>query len=148
MTMEDTLRATMHRAFCDALDKISAKPTLTPADVGWLCTLIEEIVGRMKGLVPRRTDLHKQMDAAIDVDLIRQMLLNDAFDAREYNAIVNATYDTLALLCAPSQDSEVARIRAQTLLTNESPQFHIGQFIAGTNRIIDDIEAFLAMMGD
>ena len=134
MTMEDTLRATMHRAFCDALDKISAKPTLTPADVGWLCTLIEEIVGRMKGLVPRRTDLHKQMDAAID--------------AREYNAIVNATYDTLALLCAPSQDSEVARIRAQTLLTNESPQFHIGQFVMRTNRIIDDIEAFLAMMGD
>ena len=42
--------------------------------------ILDEISERICMFVPNRHDLHKEIDAAIDIDLIKQMLKHDAVD--------------------------------------------------------------------
>ena len=146
--LEEQIRAQMQRAFHDALDQLSRKTAFDEKDVEWMAELLGEIVRRIKALIPRRVDLHAKIDAAIDVSLTRQMLLNSAFDGDDFNAIVNATYDTLGRLCAPSQDENVARVRRSLLVVAGAPRFDIGRYVMDTNRILDEIERFAALVGD
>ena len=145
--LEEQIRAQMQRAFHDALDRVSRKTAFDEKDVDWMVELLGEIVRRIKALIPRRVDLHAALDAAIDVSLTRQMLSNRAFDGDDFNAIVNATYDALGSLCAPAQDENVARVRQSLLVGTEgTARFDIGRYVVDTNRILDEIESFAALV--
>ena len=46
---------------------------------------------------------------------MKQMLSNDAFDNNDVNHIVNCIFERLKMLCAPSQDKEIAALHTNIL---------------------------------
>ena len=88
------------RAFWDAFaDRLRARDTKA------LAAHLRELTAKVKALTPRRTDLHAEVDRAVDVDLLVQMVANDALDPATFHAVADALVARVLALQAPAADA-------------------------------------------
>ena len=136
--LENQIKQTFMKAMQDLISK-SVSDKLTDRDIEWLVSLCEELKDRINNLTPSRRDLHIQLNDSIDTDLIKQMLLNDAFDDNDVNHIVNCIFERLKMLCAPSQDKEISALQLKISNMKNFGE-KISCLIMECNKIIDSIE--------
>lgn len=138
MELENQIRQTFMKAMQDLLNK-SMCDKLSDRDIEWLVELCNELKYRINNLTPSRKDLHIQLNYSIDTELIKQMLSNNAFDDNDINHIVNCIFERLKMLCAPSQDNEVAALHIRISNIKNFGE-KISCLIIECNKIIDSIE--------
>ena len=81
--MEQQIKEQFEKAFFDLLDQDGSN------SLEHLRTLLTEITETLCSFVPNRTDIHKEIHENIDVDLIKNMIENNAFDDKNlYNLAV------------------------------------------------------------
>tara|TARA_Y100000385_G_C12987387_1_gene591259 strand:- start:124 stop:612 length:489 start_codon:yes stop_codon:yes gene_type:complete len=97
-----SIQHNFHKAWCDLLrEKIIAKDW----QMFELC--LGEIVNRLKGFIPNRTDMHTQLDREIPVSLIIQMLRNDAVIPEDFLQYFGSIMQWLKKLGPPVLDDTV-----------------------------------------
>lgn len=134
--MEAQIRSTMHSAMRDLLTDTLSKHSLTSHDIGWIRSLCNELVDRLNSLTLHRLDLHDRLRRQFDVELIIQMVVNDAFEGSDAVHASNAILGRIAILCAPSQDAKVACLQADVA----DGKCDIGRLILESHLLIDEIE--------
>lgn len=139
MELEKQIKETMRRAMKDLLIETCSKPELEDKDVDWIKRLCAELRDRINALTPRRIDLHAELTAAIDVDLIGQMLKHGAVDTGDMHQLVHVVYGRLSRLCAASQDVTI-RETQEALLREENIPLCIATLLFTANDFISDIE--------
>ena len=113
------------------------KGRLDERDVEWVRGLLEEVRNRVLSLTPRRIDLHASFCEGFDVDLIVQMLQNDALEDTEFVKIGCFLLDRIGMLCAPSQDDEIRSLRYSLL----SGSVDFPSLLLHFHSIVDEIES-------
>lgn len=104
-SIEKRVREVMHKAFWDSLE---AKLNDSPPDYSHALVLIEEVKESLLSLLlPQHVRLRTQVLEVLDMELIHQQMENDAFDIFFYS---NYVISTMARLCAPVRDEQVARL--------------------------------------
>lgn len=138
--LEEQIRVAMRRAMKDMILSVAQKEEgVTEDEADWLGSLLTELVRRLNALVPRRTDLHRELAAACDVQLLRQMLLHRAIDSSDGLALVAAVCTRLRLLCAPVQDLEVAALERRVGETANVAE-GLAELLDGADAIVTEIE--------
>jgi len=136
--LEEQIKNTFYKAMEDSLENIINSTEVTDEDIDWLVRLCTELKDRINALTPRRKDLHEQMNKALDVTLLHQMMRHAAFERGDLDGIVNVVFDRLLMLCAPSQTSDIERLKENIM--NETFGKAVAIMILQCNKIIDDIE--------
>ncbi|NWJ08435.1 TCP11 protein, partial [Crypturellus undulatus] len=108
-SLENRVKETLHRAFWDRLkEQLSA----TPPDYTQAIQLLQEIKEALLVLLlPRHTRLRSQIEAALDLELIRQEAAHGALDV---GSVAARVLGTMATLCAPARDEDVRALRSLT----------------------------------
>ncbi|XP_019402288.1 PREDICTED: T-complex protein 11 homolog [Crocodylus porosus] len=108
-SLESRVKETLHKAFWDSLkEQLSTSPP-DYAHAIWLLQEIKETL--LSLLLPRQTRLRSQIEAALDMELIRQEAEHGALDIPNLTMYI---LSTMAMLCAPIRDEEVQRLRSLT----------------------------------
>jgi hypothetical protein len=132
--MDQQIYRKMREAMLDLLNEMFSKTILEKADVDWIRRLCEELRDRINGLTPRRQDLQIAFSAQFDVDLIVQMVANNAFDDTEKKRVCDAIFERLRMLCAPSQDAHVESLH------KDAYKMHLGQLLFDAHGVLDEID--------
>ena len=91
-----------HKAWCDTMrDKIVQK------DWAMFDHCLAEIVQRLKNMIPNLHKKHEEIDRQIPVDLITQMLHNDAVVPGDFLQYMGAIMDWMKALGPPDLDDAV-----------------------------------------
>jgi len=106
-TVHDVIKKEMERAFWDKLreDIEDYPPNFDHAFV-----LLEEIKHKLMTVLPpgRKTSVHTKIEETLDMSLLRQQAENETLDIRSVTSFI---IDTMASVCAPVRDSDVAALR-------------------------------------
>ena len=145
--LHNQIREAMNLAMERSLSHVASKERLNAEDVDWIMRLCEEIKVRLNNLTPRRKDLHADLNAAIDSQLLKQMLENSAFDNNDFANMVDVIFTRLKMLCAPVQDRYV-REQQDVILQQDSFGKAVSKLILESNKIIDEIEQFCASLNN
>ncbi|BFZ25037.1 hypothetical protein BsWGS_28076 [Bradybaena similaris] len=98
---------TVKRAFWDVFEE---KINEDPPDLSFAYAMLEELRETLlEILLPQHQRLKSQIDEVLDLALIKQQMDNDVFDFGYYAKYIT---DTMARLCAPARDGNIAEIRA------------------------------------
>jgi hypothetical protein len=134
----------MKRAFYDKLgDDIRTGNFETTFD------LIDEIKGRICAAVPRRTDIHLQLDESLDVPYFRQMVKHDAFEQSHIKSVMGVIIDKIKELGSERDEPfheifrtqvEVRFLRGETL--DVILVFFFREALSRVDKLEHDIEAF------
>ncbi|NXC39927.1 TCP11 protein, partial [Penelope pileata] len=108
-SLENRVKETLHKAFWDSLKKqISA----TPPDYTQAIQLLQEIKeGLLSLLLPQHSRLRREIEEALDMELIRQEAEHGALDI---HALALYIRGTMAMLCPPLRDEEVQGLQSLT----------------------------------
>lgn len=85
--------------------------------------LLKEIKDILLSLLPKNrvTSIHKRIEESMDLDLFRQQAENDALNVHN---IATFIIDTMATICAPARDEEVASLRSVEDIVDLFRQMH------------------------
>jgi hypothetical protein len=139
--LQNQIREAMQLAMQTSLSHVASKESLTSEDVDWIMRLCEELKLRLNNLIPKRKDLHAELNAALDSQLLKQMLEHSAFDNEDFQKMVHVIYSRLKMLCAPVQDRNV-REQEEKILQQDSFGQAVSMLILESNKIIDEIEDY------
>ena len=95
------MRDIMQKAFWD---KVTEDMSKTPPDHKHVMVLFDEVKTSIRQLIPRRADLHVQMEAAIDTELIDQMIRNNAFSHADLQHALEYLVGMIRMLEPPIED--------------------------------------------
>jgi hypothetical protein len=131
----------MKRAFFDSIEQALST---SPPDHEWITRLYAEMRDKLCALTPRRTDLHKRIHEALDVEHFEHMVRHQAFDPPDLCKLVSFVFGHVAALCAPFRDSEVKqrRMELEDMLVKENVTFanFAVVFLKHFHSTIDDLE--------
>lgn len=113
------------------LREIFAKSKLNEQDLDTVHSLLTGLRDRINKIAPLES---KEFSSAFDVDLIVQMLRNDAFEKDDQYYYGDILFSKLATLCAPVQDAQIQRIRERVRST------HLGILICEAHDLLNQIE--------
>ena len=82
----DNIDIIVRRAFWDKFKDGLSK---NPPDYLSILPMLEDTKILMKSCIPRRHDIHAEINEAIDIELIKQMIKHNAFDKESIRDIVN-----------------------------------------------------------
>lgn len=136
----------MKSAFSNILHTTCSKPNLDAHDVEWILSLCNELVSRINNLTPHRYDLHKELQASFDTELIRQMLQHSAFDENDLNSLIQVLETRILMICAPSQDETLRNI-FRNVNDSENIADCVCHLVLYLNQVIDDIYELLQSEG-
>ena len=136
--LKQQIKNTFYKAMEDSLEHIINSQKISSEDIDWLVRLCTELKNRINGLTPRRKDLHEELNKALDVTLLDQMLRHAAFDRGDLDGIVNVVFDRLLRLCAPSQNAHIEELKDKIVHANFGKA--VGIMILECNKIVDEIE--------
>lgn len=111
----------MRESFANLIEK-ACSPPVSEEDAKWVSQLYEEMGQRLMSLTPRREDLHLRIEEALDPSLFTQMLAHDAIDTDDVRKVIQFVMGHLLLVCAPSQDASISRVRADLISRIDSGQ--------------------------
>lgn len=117
-------------------------------------TLLVEIRDRLKQLIPNRSDLHGDIDRAIDVDFIRQRIAFGSFDGAEFLSVFEVIWTQLKTFGSASAEPEWIEWRDQILARAHSGQVGydmllpeiFNRFLLQLDRIEDQTQRYREMM--
>jgi hypothetical protein len=92
----ETIDQVVRRAFWDDFAR-----RLQANDTEQLRALLTELVDAIAKLTPNRADLHQELHAEVDADLIAQMVRHQCLDEAEFHSITAALVRRVAGLIAP-----------------------------------------------
>ena len=140
--LHDQVRQAMRLTMEISLSHVASKESLNSEDVDWILRLCEELKIRLNNLIPSRKDLHRDLNAALDSQLLKQMLEHAAFDKGDFQNMVNVIFSRLKMLCAPVQDRYVHE-QHEKILQQDSFGQAVSILIMESNKVIDEIENLL-----
>lgn len=106
--LRNQIREAYNRAYIDRI-----KEAINKGKHEYIANLIQEIRDRIKTLIPRRIDMHKGLDWHIDMVLIKQMLVNNAFGTADFYNIINTFLQYIEDLQAPVDKPELDKVRTK-----------------------------------
>ncbi|KAM6370213.1 T-complex protein 11 homolog [Pluvialis apricaria] len=108
-SLENRVKETLHKAFWDSLEE---QLSAYPPDYSQAIQLLQEIKEALLSLLlPRHHQLRRQIEEALDMELIRQEAEHGVLDIRGLTTFV---LGTMARLCAPVRDEEVRGLQSLT----------------------------------
>ncbi|NXA39605.1 TCP11 protein, partial [Eudromia elegans] len=108
-SLENRVKETLHRAFWDRLEE---QLSASPPDYTQAIQLLQEIKETLLSLLlPRHNRLRGEIEAALDVELLRQEAEHGALDV---GSVAARVLGTMAALCAPVRDEDVRALRSLT----------------------------------
>jgi len=117
------------------------KEAVTKGEHKYITDLIREIRDRIKRQIPNRKDIHESLDSHIDVDLIQQMLENNAFNTDDFYNIINIFLQYVEELQAPVDNSMLEIVKAKlNNLEEKTWADAVAPFFLDVNQLIDRIE--------
>ena len=84
----------------------------------WITSLYIEIKNRLLQYLKKDSKTYKQIDESFDIELFKQMIHNDVFDAESMKKLVDNTFYWIKQLQAPIRD-ESTEISKQIILNAE-----------------------------
>ena len=126
------------KAFKDALEQ-----ELNNDKFDWVCNLHREMVIRLCGLIPNRSDIHNQIAENMDPVIFRQMLENKVFNFESLCNLINYVFSWIKKLCSPFRDSEIqSSIESVYKMAQDGGTLGkiVPHFIFEVHRHIDNIE--------
>lgn len=109
-SLKDQITKTYKKAYWDKLEQ-----DLNDKNYDSILLILEEIRARIALLTPSRIDIHQTLAEYIDIELIKQMLNNDAMDSKFIYGLVNYIIENLKQLEAPVQNDKTEKWRQETL---------------------------------
>ena len=108
-SIEKQIHDTVHKVFWDTLkDDLSKEP----AEYKQILVLLAEAKSILLSLLlPSHSRIKEQIEAILDLDLIKQQIEKETFDYLAYTRFI---CDTMAKLCAPVRDEGIEKIRCLT----------------------------------
>jgi hypothetical protein len=97
------MREVMHKAFWDKIAEDLAK---IPPEHKHTLVLLEEIKTLIRQFVPRRADIHEEMEGAVDIKLIDQMISKGVFDHGELARVLLYLIHLIRRLEPPVEDAD------------------------------------------
>lgn len=97
------MREIMHKAFWDKIAEDLAK---VPPEHKHTMVLLEEIKTLIRQFVPRRTDIHEEMEGVVDIKLIDQMISKGVFDHGELAKVLLYLIRLIRRLEPPVEDTD------------------------------------------
>jgi len=135
----------MRKAFFDLIEKALSEEQPDPE---WITRLYAEMRDKLCALTPRRTDMHKEIHDALDVDLFEQMVRHKAFAPADLAKLVVFVFGRLQSLCSPSRDAEVRQRRQELEALVAQPDLTFATFavtfLKSFHATIEDIESDVA----
>ena len=98
-TATPTLISTIHRAFWDDF-----RDRLRRHDTAQLRAMLRELLDAIHALTPNRPDLHQELERAVDIDLLAQMVEHESMDTGHFVQTTRAVVDHLRRLVAPVRE--------------------------------------------
>lgn len=107
---DDTMMGIARRAFWDAFrEKLDAR------DFSHLRVVLDEIRERLQALTPRRADLHRELDDAIDSALILPQIEAGSYSPEQFHVLVAFIVGRIAALEAPADSAATQQWQQQFL---------------------------------
>lgn len=135
----------MRKAFFELIEKALSEQQPDPE---WITRLYAEMRDKLCALTPRRTDMHKEIHEALDVDLFEQMVRHKAFDPTDLGKLVAFVFGRLQGLCSPWRDGEVLQRREELETLIAQPDLTFAKFavafLKGFHATMEEIEHDLA----
>lgn len=137
----NNIKEVVHKAFWDSLTS-----DLTEQKYDKLLTLLNELKYYMALCVPNRHDIHQEINGAIDTDLWKQMLENNAFNNDDIIGFITYVYTKITEWCSAADKANVETKMKDTLAKLEKvnageislPEF-ITQFIKDSFQYLESI---------
>ena len=133
--MESQIKATFYRAFFDSIRENVNSDT---PDYEWLVRLFVEIRDRLTKFVRKDSKTAKSIEDSFDVDLFRQMITNEVFDANSMSKLVDTTFYWIKQLQAPVHDEDIEK--SKKLVYSSKPETMIACFIREVHICLDKLE--------
>jgi hypothetical protein len=133
--LENQIKEMYEKAFYDIIDETINSNT---PDYDWIVTLYSEIKERLLKYVKKDCNVYKSIDEDFDIDLFRQMIVNDVFDMDSLLKLINNTFNWIKKLQAPIRDQSTEDSKQRVL--NSQPEKIVSTFIREVNVCIDYIE--------
>ena len=97
------MREIMQKAFWD---KITEDLSKSPPDHKHVLVLFDDVKTSIRSFIPRRADLHTEMDTAVDIDFINQMIVNNVFDHKDLLQVLEYLVKMIRKLEPPIEDKD------------------------------------------
>lgn len=108
--MEQQIKEQFHKAFYDVV-----KDSVRNGNHEHIVQLYAEIADRIAAKVKPTGRTHQRIREDFDVDLFRQMLVNNAFDGQSLLRLVNTTFKWIRDLQMPIRDSATAEAKQRVM---------------------------------
>lgn len=132
---EQYIKETVHNIFWDSLyDELNENPPKFEK----LLSLLKELKEDLCNMVPNRKDIHKDIDDKIDIDLINNMLINNAFDDETLKKLIIYIISLIKQFQPPAMDKDID-IWESKLLNKFNEKFEYADFLVVFLRSIFNI---------
>jgi len=133
--IDGQIRETYNKVFYEIIDEtVNSKQP----DYDWIVRLYAEIKHRLIKFIKVDSKVYKQIDDDFDVELFKQMIMNDVFNAESLFKLVNNTFNWVKKLQAPIRDESTENAK-QRVLTSQ-PEKMVSTFIKEVNMCIDILD--------
>ena len=133
--LDNQIRDMYTKVFYEIIDEtINSKQP----DFEWIVSLYTEIKNRLIKFIKKDCKVYKQIDEAFDIELFKQMIENNAFNAESMLKLVNTTFYWITQLQAPIRDEDTEKAK-QRVLTSV-PEKMVSTYIKEVNYRLDILE--------
>lgn len=110
--LKNQIKTQMKKAFWDL---IKSDLESEPQKFEHLIILIEEIKQRLINLTPRNEELKKDINESIDLEFLKELFENKAFESKEFSNLIMYLIHKLEIYCAPARDKDISKFKTDTL---------------------------------
>ena len=104
-SLEKQIHDTVHKAFWQSLKEDFEKE---PVDYKHALVIMAEAkAGLLSLLLPNHVKFREQIEAVLDMELMKQAMDRNVFDYQQYALFI---VDTMSKLCAPARDADLERL--------------------------------------
>lgn len=135
--IEEQIRSNMRKAWCDVIEE---RIKQNPPDFEYIVDLYKEMKVKFTYILKEGSKTRNDIESSLDVDLFRQMIVNDVFDRSNFCDLTYYVFQTCISLGSPSRDDETIKYRDELIkLINdaETIYFVVPKFFLYINTCID-----------
>ena len=123
--VEQQVKNTLRKAFWEMMH-LELKSE--PPKYDRMLSVLEELRDTLCNFVPNRTDIHKEIKETIDIELIKNMVENNAFEDKELYQLTTYIVSMVKKFIPPIMDESVAQWE-QEMLDQLTKKFHPADFL-------------------
>ena len=113
-------------------------------------SFLQDIVGRISALIPSRSDMHDQLNTALDLALLKQMVENNAMTAKDLVSVLSTLVSFIARLQSPHASSEFIAwfnplaLHCHSQATIDAVLIYLPKFFEVTSERLDQMQLEIA----